>query len=365
MDARTPTPGSPAARGFRRRAEWEPHACTWLVWPHCQDTWPGVEIAEVVAPAYVAMIDALRGGEEVRVIVQSDDHADAVRQRLATAGIESGRADSEANVPVRLHVWPTDDEWIRDFGALVVQNEAGERLATDWVFNAWGGKYDRTEQNNTVPELMAAVHGLPRETYDVIFEGGSVEVNGAGLALTTESCLLNPNRNPSLSKDQIEQLLLDGLGIEDTIWLGDGIAGDDTDGHVDDFARFVGERTVVVAQEPDPDDANHEPLAAAADALRQWRGRDGRGLDVVDLPMPPALFHDGERLPASYANFLIGNAAVLMPSFGVPEDGAAAAVLERVTGRRVARIPARDLVWGLGACHCLSQDVPANRPGGR
>ena len=354
----SPTPGSPAALGFRRRAEWDKHAATWLVWPHCAETWPGLVLAETVEPAYLAMIDALRPGETVRVIVQSDDHAEHVRQRLAAAGIASG-----ADEAVRLHVWPTDDEWVRDFGALVVRDEAGRRLATDWRFNAWGGKYDRTEQNNTVPELMAETHGVERVAFDVVFEGGSVDVNGAGLALTTESCLLNPNRNPGLTKPDVERLLLDGLGVTETVWLGDGIAGDDTDGHVDDFARFVSERTVVVAHEPDPADANHGPLAEAADRLRQWRGRDGRGLDVHALPMPPPLFHthDGatERLPASYANFLIANAAVLMPAFGVEEDDAAADVLHRLTGRPVARIPARHLVWGLGACHCLSQDVPA------
>ncbi len=364
MAGLSPTPGSPGALGYRRRAEWAPHACTWLVWPHCQDTWPGLDLDATIAPAYVAMVDALRAGEAVRVVVQSADHAEAVRRRLADAGIDSvteaGLAETEPGATgVFLHVWPTDDEWIRDFGALVVADAEGRRLATDWVFNAWGGKYDRTEQNNTVPELMAAVHGLPRTPSDVVLEGGSVDVNGAGLALTTESCLLNPNRNPELSKTDLEQLLLDGLGVTETIWLGDGIVGDDTDGHVDDFARFVGERTVVVAQAPEPADPNHGPLAEAAARLRAWRGSDGRGLEGVDLPMPPPLYHDGEPLPASYANFLIANAAVLMPSFGVPQDDEAADVLQRLTGRPVARIPARHLVWGLGACHCLSQDVPA------
>lgn len=356
---RTPTPGSPAARGFRRRAEWDRHAATWLVWPHCQDTWPGLDLDTAIAPAYVAMVRALASGETVCIAVQSADHAERVRQRLAAESITSEIATPEASGAVRLHVVPTDDEWIRDFGALVVEDASGARLATDWEFNAWGGKYDRTEQNNTVPEAMAEVHALPREAFGVVLEGGSVDVNGAGLALTTESCLLNPNRNPGRDRDAIEQLLLDGLGVTETIWLGDGIAGDDTDGHVDDFARFVGERSVVIAQEADRSDPNHAPLAEAAERLRAWRGRDGRGLDLHTLPMPPALFHEEERLPASYANFLIANAAVLMPSFGAPEDDTAAAILERLTGRPVARIPARHLVWGLGACHCLSQDVPA------
>ena len=349
---------------FRRRPEWEPHDATWLVWPHCADTWPGLVLADAVEPAYVAMIDALRPGETVRVVVQSDAHAAAVGARLAAAGIESAVDARGADGPaVRLHVWPTDDEWVRDFGALVVKDAGGRRLATDWQFNAWGGKYPRTERNNTVPAAMAEAHGLDRRAFDVVLEGGSVDVDGTGLGLTTESCLLNPNRNPGLDRAGVEALLADGLGVSETIWLGDGIAGDDTDGHVDDFARFVAPRTVVVAQEPDPDDANHAPLAEAAARLRAWRGADGRGLTVHTLPMPPALWHataDGsERLPASYANFLIGNAAVLMPAFGAPRDEEAAEILERLVGRPVARIPARSLVWGLGACHCLSQDVVA------
>ena len=347
---------SPGARGFRRHAEWQEHEATWLTWPHCQDTWPGVDLDEQVVPAYVAMIDALRHGETVHVCVLSSDHAARVAERLRQSGIASGDG-----TPVRLRVVPTDDEWVRDYGALFVVDGAGRRLATDWIFNAWGGKYDRTERNNTVPAAMAAVHGAERVVFPVVLEGGSVEVNGAGLALTTESCLLNPNRNPGLGKAEVERLLFDGLGVTETVWLGDGIAGDDTDGHVDDMTRFVAERTVVTAVEPDPDDANHAPLAENAARLRAWRGRDGRGLEVIELPMPPALFHAGERLPASYANFLVANAATLMPSFGVPEDDVAAEVLERVLDRPVARIPARDLVWGLGACHCLSQDVPARR----
>lgn len=363
-------PHAPPPPSLRRRPEWEPHAATWLVWPHCADTWPGIDLAATVEPAYVAMVDALRAGETARVIVQSAAHAAAVGEKLAAAGIESavdGGDLGDGAPPVRLHLWPTDDEWIRDFGALVVADAAGRRVATDWVFNAWGGKYPRTEQNNTVPELMAALHGLERRVFDVVLEGGSVEVDGTGLALTTESCLLNPNRNPGLGRAEIEALLARGLGITETIWLGDGIAGDDTDGHVDDFARFVAPGTVVVAQEPDPADANHAPLAQAAARLRAWRGADGRGLTVHALPMPPALWHtteagERERLPASYANFLIGNAAVLMPAFGAPQDDEAAEILERLIGRPVARIPARWLVWGLGACHCLSQDVPAGAP---
>ena len=348
---------SPAARGFRMPAEWDRHEATWLTWPHCQDTWPGVDLAEFAEPAYVAMVEALCVGETVNVAVGSDEHAAAVARRLGAAGIATG-----AGTNVRLRVVPTDDEWVRDYGALFVRNGRGERLATDWLFNAWGGKYDRTERNNTVPAAMAAVHGAERVDCPIVMEGGSVDVNGAGLALTTESCLLNPNRNPGLSRADIEAWLAAGLGIDELVWLGDGVAGDDTDGHVDDMARFVAERTVVTAVEPDPADANHEPLADSLARLRAWRGRDGRGLDVVTLPMPAPVFHDEERLPASYANFLISNAAVLLPVFDDPNDAVAVETMQRLfPGRRVAPIPARRLVWGLGACHCLSQHVPAGR----
>ena len=348
---------SPAARGFRMPAEWARHEATWLTWPHCTDTWPDADLTEAAEPAYVAMVDALRAGETVNVAVNDADDAARIAKRLAAAGIVTG-----AGTNVVLRVVPTDDEWIRDYGSIFVLDGRGGRIATDWLFNAWGGKYDRTERNNTVPEAMAAVHDAERVAFPVVMEGGSVDVNGAGLALTTESCLLNPNRNPDLSKVDIEAALHDGLGIDELVWLGDGIAGDDTDGHVDDMARFVSERTVVTAVEPDPADANHAPLADTLARLRAWRGRDGRGLDVVTLPMPAPVFHGEDRLPASYANFLIANAAVLLPVFGDPNDAVAIETMHRLfPDRRVAPIPARSLVWGLGACHCLSQQVPAVR----
>ena len=349
---------SPAARGFRMPAEWERHEATWLTWPHCQETWPDVDLTEAAEPAYVAMVEALRHGEAVNVAVNSDAEAARVAGRLGAAGIATGEGTN-----VHLRVVPTDDEWVRDYGSIFVRDATGHRLATDWLFNAWGGKYDRTERNNRVPEAMAALHGTERVACPIVMEGGSIDVNGAGLALTTESCLLNPNRNPGLTKADIERWLHAGLGIDELVWLGDGIAGDDTDGHVDDMTRFVAERTVVTAVEPDPTDANHGPLADTLARLRAWRGRDGRGLDVVPLPMPAPVFHGDERLPASYANFLIGNAAVLLPVFGDPNDAVAVETMQGLfPDRRVAPIPARSLVWGLGACHCLSQQVPSGAP---
>ena len=346
-----------AARGFRMPAEWARHEATWLTWPHCHDTWPGVDLAEFAEPAYVAMVEALRHGEVVNVAVGSEDEAARVVRRLGAAGIAVGPGTN-----VSLRVVPTDDEWIRDYGSVFVLDGRGGRVATDWIFNAWGGKYDRTERNNTVPRAMADVHGAERVVCPVVMEGGSVDVDGAGLVLTTESCLLNPNRNPGLTKADIEAWLAAGLGADEAIWLGDGIAGDDTDGHVDDMTRFVAERTVVTAVEPDPADANHAPLADNLARLHAWRGRDGHGLSIVTLPMPAPVFHGDERLPASYANFLIGNAAVLLPVFDDPNDAVAAETMQRLfPDRRIAPIPARRLVWGLGACHCLSQQVPAAR----
>ena len=349
-----PSP-SPTARGFRMPAEWEPHAGTWLTWPHCAETWPGMDLPANVEPAYVAMIDALRAGETVHVNVLDAAHRDRVAGVLREHGIPSG-----VDTSVRLHVLPTDDEWIRDYGAVLLVDGSGQRLATDWLFNAWGEKYDRTERNNRVPEAMAGRLGVERVACPIVMEGGSIDVDGDGLCLTTESCLLAPTRNPGLSRTEIEAWLHAGLGVTETIWLGDGIAGDDTDGHVDDMTRFVAPRTVVTAVEPDASDANHAPLTANRERLLAWRGRDGRGLRVIDLPMPAARYHDGERLPASYANFLIGNAAVLLPVFDDPNDAVATRILaDLFPTRRIVGIDARSLVWGLGACHCLSQQVPS------
>lgn len=348
---------APADLGYRMPAEWSEHEATWLTWPHCEDTWPGA--VEAVVPAYVAMIEALRGGETVHVNVLSADHREQVAERLRQANIATGEGEA-----VRLHVQPTDDEWVRDYGALFVTRPATEhhpaaRAATDWLFNSWGEKYDRIEKNNRLPERMAALHGDPLISCPIVMEGGSIDVNGRGALLTTESCLLNPNRNPGLSKAEVEAWLHAGLGTTDVLWLGDGIAGDDTDGHVDDMTRFVAPDTVVTTVEPDPTDDNHRPLKDNLERLRAARLTDGSPLRVIELPMPAPVEREGRRLPASYANFLIANRAVLLPVFNDPNDDVAAETLAHCfPDRTIARIPARDLVWGLGACHCLSQQVP-------
>ena len=355
-----PTP-SPVQLGYRMPAEWELHTGTWLTWPHCEETWPGK--LDAVVPAYVAMIGALRQGETVHVNVLDEEAREAVDGRLEAQGIPTGPGSR-----VRLHVVPTDDEWIRDYGALFVvrEPEGGEGAgiaATNWLFNAWGEKYDRIVLNNRVPEAMADYLNAPLFDCPIILEGGSIDVNGQGLCLTTEACLLNENRNPALSKTEIEQWLLAGLGLQEVLWLGEGIAGDDTDGHVDDLTRFVAPDAVVTVVEEDPEDENYAPLRDNLQRLQRLRTRAGGQLRIVELPMPRPLFWEGQRLPASYANFYIGNRVVLLPVFDDPADTIAQGRVQSLfPTREVVPIDARDLVWGLGAFHCLTQQVPAPPP---
>lgn len=347
------TPGSPAANGFRMPAEFEPHAATWLSWPHKEASWPGK--LERIPPLFVEMVRALVPGEIVNILVNQSAPAQKVRELL-----------QRANVPldhVRLHEVMTDDAWIRDSGPTFITirvDGRGETAILNWGYNAWGGKYPPWDNDNVIPERVGALLGLPVHTPGMILEGGSIDVNGRGTLLTTESCLLNPNRNPQLDRAAIEQRLRDYLGVRSILWLGDGIVGDDTDGHVDDITRFVSPTTVVTVLEDDPRDENHAPLLANYRRLQEMRDQDGQPLRVVTLPMPRPLSHEGQRLPASYANFYIGNAAVLLPTFAQPSDRVASATLaELFPQRRIVPIPATDFVWGLGACHCATQQQPA------
>lgn len=335
----------------RMPAEWEPHAATWITWPHCEETWPG-RLHEVI-PAYIEMIRALATSETVYVNTLSDDHRKSVEQILADHGIDCGPRS-----PIRLLVLPTDDEWIRDYGALIVR-EGTELLATDWQFNAWGNKYDRVELNNRVPALMSRELAVRSREFPMVLEGGAIDVNGNGLCLTTESCLLNANRNPSMSRSEIEAALLEGLGVEDTIWLSDGIEGDDTDGHIDDLARFVAPDTVAVAVEHDQSDVNYAILQENLDRLKAYRMSDDGKLALIEVPMPSPVLYQGQRLPASYMNFYIANQVVLVPVFGCEQDDVAANALQDCfPTREIAPIDSRALIWGFGSCHCLTQQVP-------
>lgn len=330
-------------------AEWEPHQATWVSWPHKEASWPGK--LEAIQPVYARMIAELSRSETVHVNVNDPAMEHAARRRLAEFGTLG---------EIVFHHFPTNDAWCRDHGAIVLAHVGdGTLLATDWKYNAWGDKYPPYDLDNRAPALMAEHLGVERVAIEVVLEGGSIDVNGEGDLLTTESCLLNPNRNPDLSRDQIEAHLRENLGVETVHWLGDGIAGDDTDGHVDDITRFVNATTVVTAVEQDPDDVNYEPLASNLARLRGLRLASGEPLRIVELPMPPAVEYEDRRLPASYANFYIGNSVVLLPFYGGPRDEEAREILQSLfPGRRVVGIDCTDLIWGLGAFHCLTQQIP-------
>jgi agmatine deiminase len=342
---------TPRASGYRWPAEWEVHEATWLAWPHKESSWPGK--FDRIPPVFVEMVRALIEGERVRILVRSAEEEAVVRAQLSHGGVDTG--------PVEIWTLPTDDAWIRDHGpTFVVRPGEPSVAAVDWGYNAWGGKYPPWDRDAVVARSIADRLRMPRFAAGMILEGGSIDGDGEGTILTTESCLLNPNRNPELDRAAIEERLVEFLGAEKVLWLGDGIVGDDTDGHVDDITRFVAPGEVVTAVEESESDENHAALQANLERLAGMTDARGRSLRVHRLPMPGAVYEGGDRLPASYANFYIGNAAVLVPTFADPADGPALEILQGLfPGRRVVGIHARDLVWGLGAFHCLTQQQPA------
>ena len=333
-------------------AEWEPHRGTWLSWPHKEASWPGR--FGTIPRLFARMVRHLADHEEVHINVAGAAMEREVRGLLREIGCA---ADN-----VFFHHNPTNDAWCRDHGPIFLQRlENGRRgqAIVDWGFNAWGGKYPPYDLDDLVPTRIAEELGIPVFHPGIILEGGSIDVNGAGTLLTTEACLLNPNRNPHLDRSQIEQYLRSYLGVRHFLWLGEGIVGDDTDGHVDDLTRFVNPTTVVTAVENDPQDENYEPLQANLERLHRMTDQDGRPLDVVTLPMPRPLWHEGQRLPASYANFYIANGIVLLPGYDPERDEEAAATLRRLfPDREIISMDCTDLVWGLGAFHCVTQQWP-------
>jgi agmatine deiminase len=340
---------TPLALGYRMPAEWEPHAATWLSWPRRE----GISFPDSfdrVLPALRAMVEALIESEQVCINVCNGAHEAEARAVLNGLSMER----------VTFYRIPTNEPWCRDHGPIFLTRDVDPRLAiVDWDYNAWGGKYPPCDLDEVVPTRVAQFLDAPVFYPRMILEGGSIEVNGAGALLTTESCLLNPNRNPSLGRAEIELRLRDYFGIRETLWLAEGIEGDDTDGHIDDLARFISERTVVTVVEENRDDENYEPLQENLGRLRQMKVEQGE-IEIVTLPMPKKIVREKQRLPASYANFYIANSCVLLPTFADPNDEAALSILrELFPDRRVIGIDCRELIWGLGTFHCLTQQQPA------
>jgi agmatine deiminase len=350
---------TPAALGYRMPAEWEPHAATWLSWPRRE----GISFPDSfdrVMPALRAMVKALIESEQVCINVCNGAHE--AESRSVLRGLPMER--------ITFYRIPTNEPWCRDHGPIFLTRDRDPKSVTgrihrselavvDWDYNAWGNKYPPFDLDEVAPTGVAEALKLPVFYPRMILEGGAIDVNGAGTLLTTESCLLNKNRNPNLSREEIEQCLRDYLVVRDILWLGDGIAGDDTDGHIDDLARFVSEQMVVAVVEDDPHDENYVPLRENLARLREMK-IERRNIDIVTLPMPKKIVREGLRLPASYANFYLANNCVLVPTFADPADEVALSVLRQCfPNRRVIGIDCRELIWGLGAFHCLTQQQPA------
>jgi agmatine deiminase len=348
-----------AHAGFRMPAEWEPHEATWLAWPHEKTDWPG-KFAPIPW-VYAEIVRHLSRVEKVRILIQNRSEEESARRSLKKAGAELSA--------VEFFRVPTDRGWIRDFGPVFVRGQGGELAATHWQFNAWAkydnGKRDAAAITRLAPkfrEWKIPVHQPVYRGKRVVLEGGGIEVNGRGTIMITEEWLLSPVqvRNPGFARSDYEHIFRDYFGASNVLWLGRGIAGDDTHGHVDDLARFTSADTVVTVVESDRSDVNFEPLQENLARLREMRDQDGRELRVVRLPMPAPVLFGGERLPASYANFYIANKIVLVPTFNDPNDRVALnALAELFPDRKVVGIASQDLVLGLGTLHCMSQQQPA------
>ena len=352
---------TPRALGYRMPAEWEPHQATWLAWPHNPQDWPGKFSS--IPWLYAEIVRLLAEREHVHLVVE-----DAKTQSRVSGMLRRAHAPLQN---VSFHQWPTDRGWTRDSGPIFVRNAEGRVALTNWQFNAWA-KYGDWQLDDQLPARVNELLGLPEwqpciQHHDgakrrVVLEGGSIDVNGAGLLLTTEECLLSDvqQRNPGLSREQLERVFSDYLGIDQVIWLNRGIAGDDTHGHVDDIARFAAPDAIIAAVEPNTSDPNHQPLAENLARLKSARTARGKQFTVIELPMPRPIVFRKQRVPASYANFYLANGVVLMPTFHDPNDRVALNILaEAFPGREAIGVHSVDLIWGLGALHCMTQQQPA------
>lgn len=342
---------TPRELGYYFPAEFAPHAATWLSWPHKEASWPGK--INAIYPSYVKFIKELIKGERVKINV-----VDAAMQQQATDWMT--RFDVDLST-IDFFIHPTNDAWCRDHGPAFLINPSAhpQKVIVDWGYNAWGNKYPPYDLDDVIPTRIAEHYGLPVWHPGIVMEGGSVEFNGKGTLLTSTACLLNPNRNPHLNQEQIEKYLRDYYGVEQILWVDEGIVGDDTDGHIDDTVRFVNADTVLATVESDRTDENYALLQHNLQQLKSMRLIDGKPLNIIELPMPSPLSYEGQRLPCSYANFYIANHAVIVPVFNCKQDETALRIIEQCfPGREVVGIDSVDIIWGLGSFHCLSQQEP-------
>ncbi|MFC6100083.1 agmatine deiminase family protein [Olivibacter domesticus] len=341
----------PKNEGYFFPAEWHKHRATWLSWPHKEASWPG-KLSSIYQP-YCQFIKAISAGEMVCINILNEKLKQEAVYHLTEAGVNLQQ--------IVFYDHPTDDAWCRDHGPAFLINPSSNipKVIIDWGYNAWGNKYPPYALDDNIPTLVGKALNQPVFYPNIIMEGGSVDFNGAGSVLTTTSCLLNPNRNPHLKQHQIEAHLYNYYGVEQVLWLGDGIVGDDTDGHIDDITRFINETTVVTVIEENKNDENYAPLLDNLNLLKEMRLLNGKQLDIIELPMPAAVVHEGQRLPASYANFYISNAAVVVPTYRDKNDQKALDILtDCFPSRKVIGIDSTDIIWGLGSWHCLSQQEP-------
>src|SRR6478735_5522329 len=338
---------TPKQLGFSFPAEFAKHDATWLSWPHKEASWPGK--IETIYPIYSEFIKRVAEGEIVNINV-----LDEAMKAKAIGHLENVSADFSK---IKFFLHPTNDAWCRDHGpAFLVNKKENKKMIVDWGYNAWGGKYPPFDLDDNIPTLIAKHYNLPVVYPGIVMEGGSVDFNGKGTVLTTTSCLLNPNRNPHLNQKQIEEFLVNYYGVSNILWLGDGVVGDDTDGHIDDITRFVNEDTVVTVVEENKADENHEPLEENLKLLKKMRLESGKQLNIVELPMPSAIVFEDMRLPASYANFYIANKYVVVPTYRDKNDDRALDILQKCfPDRKVIGLDSWDIIWGLGSFHCLSQ----------
>ncbi|MBC7905038.1 MAG: agmatine deiminase family protein [Gemmatimonadaceae bacterium] len=342
---------TPKQLGYYFPAEFAPHVATWLSWPHKEASWPG-KIETVFAP-YSQFIKEVAKGEKVCINIADEAMKNFAVGHLTTAGVDLSK--------VQFFFHPTNDAWCRDHGpAFLINPEARQpKVIVDWSYNAWGNKYPPYNLDDVIPTLIGRKLEMPVFEPGIVMEGGSVEFNGKGSLLTSTACLLNKNRNPHLRQKEIEEYLINYYGVEQILWVDEGIVGDDTDGHIDDTVRFVNEDTVLTVIEENKRDENYGLLQHNLKQLKEIRLLSGKQLNIVELPMPDALVYEDQRLPCSYANFYIANKSVIVPVFNCDKDERALRIIQDCfPGREVVGIDSTDIIWGLGSFHCLSQQEP-------